>query len=293
MTAPEHQVPAAIYVAFAGDHIRKWSRESFEGSLVFRAAQPGEDALRDAAERFIADYDDGDRADAGNGPLMELHVADFRAALAATPAAPPAISDAWIAERWPDQDPAEVRRRFEALIRKLGETPWRGMPRDPETMQPVLAWAALQPAARIELLTAALAAMPDHFRDYLFVVDRPAFGEQRVKTEAVCGDDGHGMGRQAIAIAPYVKGYNIAPWIAAASPGNVGALLGELARLRGLAKQIASARSGILSGVACEHGWDTTVCPMRGCGPDEEALVEQLLAALAGAEEHGEADARR
>lgn len=38
-------------------------------------------ALHEAVERFLADYDDGDRADAGCGPLMESHVADFRAAL--------------------------------------------------------------------------------------------------------------------------------------------------------------------------------------------------------------------
>ena len=144
----------------------------------------------------------------------------------------PQISDEWIAERWPDQDPAEVRRRFDALMDKLGETPWRGIPGYPETMQPVLAWAAMLPVERIETLTAALADVPEHLRDYLYVAEKPAFGEQRVKYENVVGDNGHGMGRQAIAITPYVKGYNLAPWIAAASPGNVGALLAELHRHR-------------------------------------------------------------
>lgn len=37
--------------------------------------------LIEALERFIADYDDDDRADAGIHPLMEAHIADFRAAL--------------------------------------------------------------------------------------------------------------------------------------------------------------------------------------------------------------------
>lgn len=143
----------------------------------------------------------------------------------------PQISDTWIAERWPNQDPAEVRRRFNALMNKLGETPWRGMPNFPEVMQPVLAWAAMKPAERIETLAIALADVPDHFRDYLYTAEKPMFGEQRVKVESVVGNDGHGMGRQAVAITPYVKGYNIARWIAAASPGNVGALLGELRRL--------------------------------------------------------------
>lgn len=144
----------------------------------------------------------------------------------------PTISDEWIAERWPDQDPSEVRRRFEALMDKLGETPWRGVPRYPEVMQPVLAWAAMLPSERIEVLTAALADVPQHFRDYLYVASKPAFGEQSVKYMNVAGDDGHGMGKQAVAITPYVKGYNIAPWIAATSPGNVGALLAELHELR-------------------------------------------------------------
>ncbi|QDC37064.1 hypothetical protein [Sphingobium fuliginis] len=42
---------------------------------------------REAIERFLADYDDGDRADAGTNPLMEAHIADFRAALSSPPAA--------------------------------------------------------------------------------------------------------------------------------------------------------------------------------------------------------------
>lgn len=48
-------------------------------------AQPDMDAgaLREAVERFLADYDDGDRAEAGNSALMEAHIADLRAALIA------------------------------------------------------------------------------------------------------------------------------------------------------------------------------------------------------------------
>lgn len=47
------------------------------------------EAMQDAIERFLADFDDNDRADAGVSPLMELHVADFRAALAT--ASPPPV----------------------------------------------------------------------------------------------------------------------------------------------------------------------------------------------------------
>ncbi len=144
----------------------------------------------------------------------------------------PTISDAWIAERWPDEDPAEIRRRFDALMDRLGDSPWRGIPRFPEVMQPVLAWAAMLPSERIEVLTAALADVPEHLREQPWKASRPAFGDQSVKFESVAGDNGHGMGKQAIAITPYIKGYNLAPWIAAASPGNVGALLAELHRLR-------------------------------------------------------------
>ena len=46
---------------------------------------PGDVGMRSAVERFLADYDDGDRADAGVHPLMEAHIADFRAALTPSP----------------------------------------------------------------------------------------------------------------------------------------------------------------------------------------------------------------
>jgi hypothetical protein len=42
----------------------------------------------------------------------------------------------------------------------------------------------------------------------------------------------------------------------------------------------ATADPNQLSGVACKHGWDTTVCPMRGCGPDIEADTKALLDAV-------------
>ncbi|MDK4806125.1 MAG: hypothetical protein OC190_06195 [Novosphingobium aromaticivorans] len=144
----------------------------------------------------------------------------------------PTLFDEWIAERWPDEDAAEIRRRFDALMDRLGEMPWRGVPRYPEVMMPVLAWAATLPAQRIEQMVVALADVPDHLRNYLWEARRPAFGQQSVKYMDVTGNSGHGMGLQAVAVTPYVKGYNLAPWIAAASPGNVGALLAELDRLR-------------------------------------------------------------
>lgn len=59
-------------------------------STITGEAKPVDrEALREAVERFLADYDDGDRADVGCSALAEMHITDFRAALlAATPSAP-------------------------------------------------------------------------------------------------------------------------------------------------------------------------------------------------------------
>jgi hypothetical protein len=62
------------------------------------------DALAGAVQRFLADYDDGDRADAGVNPLMEAHIADFRAALAQPPAAEPVPSHEVDADGKPTDD---------------------------------------------------------------------------------------------------------------------------------------------------------------------------------------------
>jgi hypothetical protein len=143
-------------------------------------------------------------------------------------AAAPTISDEWIAERWPDQDVGEVRRRFDALMNKLGETPWRGFPAFAETMANVLASTARLPEERLADVAAALADVPEHLREYeWFAGNNPVFGEH-----FVYGDDGHGMGRQAIAGCPGGKRFNLAPFIAAASPKNVAAMLAEIAILR-------------------------------------------------------------
>jgi hypothetical protein len=181
-----------------------------------------------------------------------------------TPAAP-TISDEWIAERWPDQDPVEVRRRFDALMDKLGESPWRGMPRWPEVMQPVLAWAAMLPRERIELLSDALADVPEHLREQPWIATRPSWGTQSVKFENVHGDNGHGMGRQAVASTPFVKGYNLAPWIAAASPGNVAVLLAELERLSS-----AQIVPGVLKCAKCNFRLTKTTLTPSGAYANEE-----------------------
>lgn len=60
-----------------------WLQKAIDEWTVPRAAEPV--GLREAVQRFMADVDDGDRAEAGLNPLMQAHVADFRQALA-TPA---------------------------------------------------------------------------------------------------------------------------------------------------------------------------------------------------------------
>lgn len=55
----------------------------------------------EAVARFLADIDDGDRAEAGTNPLMAAHIADFRAALQSRPAEP---AGAWDHRyRWLDE----------------------------------------------------------------------------------------------------------------------------------------------------------------------------------------------
>lgn len=154
---------------------------------------------------------------------------------------PPALSDGWIKAKWPEADINDVKRRFDALMDKLGDEPWRGIPRFPDVMVKVLTWAALLPVQRIEILAETLATIPDSLRGYRWVAEKPYFCEQRVKYEYVVGDNGHGMGRQAIATTPYIKGYNLANWVAAASPGNVGALLNHLTTLQAQVKELEEA----------------------------------------------------
>ena len=69
---------------------RNWSYEQgredayAKADAILALTTPNDTPVRglvEAVERFLADYDDGDRADAGVNPLMEAHVRDFRAAL--------------------------------------------------------------------------------------------------------------------------------------------------------------------------------------------------------------------
>jgi len=68
------------HVEFHKGRVQQLPEGVEETPLYAHPAVAGE-GLAKAVQRFLADYDDGDRADAGNNPLMEAHVADFRQAL--------------------------------------------------------------------------------------------------------------------------------------------------------------------------------------------------------------------
>ncbi|MGW8203023.1 hypothetical protein ACWGM0_10805 [Sphingomonas bisphenolicum] len=108
------------------------------------ATQPIGDAagMREAVERFIADVDDGDRADAGTNPLMLAHIEDFRTAIRALPLPAAEEKAAGAGEVDPD---------FREYVRKAGE---RLAPHSADASgtptRDALVWinAALHPQAR-------------------------------------------------------------------------------------------------------------------------------------------------
>lgn len=63
-------------------------------------------------------------------------------------------------------------------------------------------------------------------------------------------------------------------WLAAHSPDA-----GDGMVLADVAKRLRRLRSGELTGEGCKHGFDRAVCPSRECADDEDALIEQLIAA--------------
>lgn len=99
--------------------------------------------------------------------------------------------------------------------------------RFPELMARVRSDKSQQLQPRIDLVLSAIAAMPEGFGNYQWETDeRQLFGEKWVRS--VAGNNGNGMGRQAIAAVPnHLTG--VAPYIAAANPDTVLLLIVELA----------------------------------------------------------------
>ncbi|RWF33743.1 hypothetical protein [Mesorhizobium sp.] len=139
------------------------------------------------------------------------------------------LSDEQIAEFWPDADPADIRRQFDALMAHLARNPRKGFPRYAEHMAEIVAEKARTLPDRINGLKAALAGLPEQWKNWQWAADaKQAFGEKYVR---VVGDNGYGMGRQYIAAVPAgPKGYfgTVCEFIAAANPDTVGMLLSAL-----------------------------------------------------------------
>ncbi|AZO67644.1 hypothetical protein [Mesorhizobium sp. M6A.T.Cr.TU.016.01.1.1] len=136
------------------------------------------------------------------------------------------LTDEQIAEFWPDADPSDIRRQFDALMAHLTISKARPFPRFPEHMAEIVAEKARTLPDRVNGLKAALAGIPEHWRQYQWSADaKQSFGEKYVR---VIGDSGHGTGRQWIAAIPAGPKGNfgtVAEYIAAANPDTITMLL--------------------------------------------------------------------
>ncbi|RWQ35792.1 MAG: hypothetical protein EOS20_17110, partial [Mesorhizobium sp.] len=136
------------------------------------------------------------------------------------------LTDEQIAEFWPDADPSDIRRQFDSLMAHLTISKARPFPRFPEHMAEVVAEKARTLPDRVNGLKAALAGIPEHWRQYQWSADaKQSFGEKYVR---VIGDSGHGTGRQWIAAIPAGPKGNfgtVAEYIAAANPDTITMLL--------------------------------------------------------------------
>lgn len=147
---------------------------------------------------------------------------------------PHPLTDEQIAEFWPDSDPAEIRRQFDALMKQIAtKAPHADFPRHHETMARVVAEKAKSLPQRMDNLRTAMDGLPPHWKQWQWTADpKQSFGEHYVRS--VAGDNGHGMGRQAIASVPGGhKHYfgTLADFIAAANPDTIGMLLARIEEL--------------------------------------------------------------
>lgn len=98
--------------------------------------------------------------------------------------------------------------------------------RFPEHMALIVSLKTETFSERVARLHNALTALGDNTHQYQWVADvRSVFGDRFVRS--VDGDNGHGMGRQAIAAVPcHLEG--VAEFIAAANPDTMALLIAEL-----------------------------------------------------------------
>jgi hypothetical protein len=182
------------------------------------------------------------------GPDRLLHQTPFQAAMtsaasAKIPVLPPVttinfvadphpLTDAWIADNYPEAEPETIRRQFDALMKQIELSSWKPFPRFPEVMARVVVEKARTLPDRVNGLLAALAGLPEHWRQWQWAADtKQSFGSKYVR---VLGDSGAGMGVQYIADTP--GGHpeyfgKLAEFIAAANPDTIGMLLAERAEM--------------------------------------------------------------
>lgn len=149
------------------------------------------------------------------------------------------LTDEAIAEFWPGDDPQMIRKQFDALMQQLQLVWHRSFPRHHELFATIAREKASEVPERVSNLTAALAGLPEHWRQWQWVADdKPVFGEKYVRS--VYGDNGHGMGRQVVAAVPADKHYfgTLSDFIAAANPDTITMLLAERAELLRAARDV-------------------------------------------------------
>lgn len=101
----------------------------------------------------------------------------------------------------------------------------RNTERFPELMARIVALKDQPLSERVDALRLALTGLTEHIHQYQWEADnKQHFGEKTVRS--VSGNNGQGMGRQAIAHIPsHLRG--VAGFIAAANPDTIAMLLGE------------------------------------------------------------------
>lgn len=167
------------------------------------------------------------------------------------------LTDAFIDERWPILATPEgreiIRRQFDALMEQINNSPWKPFPRFPDAMAEVVVEKARTLPDRINGLKAALAGLPEHWRQWQWSADpKPVFGERLIRS-LIVGDNGHGFGRQWIASVNHTsKSYvgTLADFIAAANPDTVSMLLAYI-------EQLEAERDALKNKInaACEWYW--------------------------------------
>lgn len=122
--------------------------------------------------------------------------------------------------------PVGTAARIDELKAALIEADAR-IPRFPDHMARIVDAKNEGLPERISALVEAIQSIPDYMRQYQWQADdKQSFGSKWVRT--IAGDNGKGMGRQAI--AEVVSHIGVADYIAAANPDTVSLLIASLVK---------------------------------------------------------------